>query len=96
MKQHNYYVYILASDSGTLYTGVTNNLEKRLSEHKQKLVEGFTKKYDVGRLVFYEHYQDINTAITREKQLKSWRRDKKEFLIKQINPHWKDLSAEWV
>ncbi|OGH93590.1 MAG: hypothetical protein A2538_05185 [Candidatus Magasanikbacteria bacterium RIFOXYD2_FULL_41_14] len=96
MKQHNYYVYILASDSGTLYTGVTNNLEKRLSEHKQKLVKGFTEKYDVEKLVYYEHYQDINTAIAREKQLKNWRRDKKEFLIKQINPHWHDLSSEWV
>ncbi|MFA6547480.1 MAG: GIY-YIG nuclease family protein [Candidatus Magasanikbacteria bacterium] len=95
MKKHNYYIYILSSDSGTLYIGVTNNLERRLSEHKQKLIDGFTKKYSCHKLIYYEHYNDINNAIERETQLKKWRREKKEYLIKTINPTWKDLSSEW-
>lgn len=94
MKTHQYYVYILASDSGTLYIGVTNNLERRVWEHKQGLVEGFTKKYGCKRLIYYECYGDVNQAIAREKQLKKWNRAKKEWLIKTINPHWKDLSKE--
>ncbi len=92
MKTHQYYVYILASDSGTLYIGVTNNLERRVWEHKQGLVEGFTKKYKCHRLVYFECYGDFNQAIAREKKLKGWLRKKKENLIKSINPHWKDLS----
>ena len=95
MKINNYYVYILSSESGTLYIGITNNLERRLSEHKQKLIDGFTKKYSCNKLIYYEHYDNINNAIGREKQLKKWRRDKKEFLIKQLNPTWKDLNKEW-
>lgn len=95
MRNYNFYVYILASDSGTLYTGVTNNLERRLSEHKQGLFDGFTKKYDCHRLVFYEHFGDVKTAIAREKQLKNWNRKKKEELIKKLNPRWEDLSKEW-
>jgi len=95
MKEYNFYVYILASNSGTLYIGVTNNLERRISEHKQKLIEGFTKKYNCNRLVYYEHYVDINSAIEREKILKKWNRNKKENLIRTINPRWEDLSREW-
>lgn len=94
-KQHNYYTYILASDSGTLYIGVTNNLERRISEHQQKIAEGFTKKYNCNKLVYYEHYTDVRTAIERETQLKKWRREKKEHLIAARNPTWSDLSAEW-
>jgi len=96
MKNYNYYVYILASSSGTLYIGVTNNLERRVSEHKLGIVEGFTKKYGCKKLVYYEHYSDINLAIAREKILKGWLRVKKENLIKTVNPKWKDLSEEWV
>lgn len=92
---YSYYVYILSSDSGTLYIGVTNDLSRRISEHKQGLVEGFTKKYKCHRLIYYEYYTDVNAAIVREKQLKNWNRDKKENLIKQLNPIWKDLSNDW-
>lgn len=96
MKNYNYYIYILASDSGTLYIGVTNNLARRLSEHSQKINIGFSSKYNCHKLIYYEHYVDINIAINREKQLKKWNRNKKEFLIKTINPTWKDLSTEWL
>ena len=90
-----YYVYILASKSGTLYTGMTNDLEKRMYQHKKKLVEGFTKKYDVDRLVYFEETNDVGVVIEREKQIKSWRRSKKVDLIKTLNPEWKDLSEDW-
>ncbi len=96
MKNHNYFVYIMASETGTLYSGVTNNLERRVSEHQQGLVDGYTKKYGCTRLVYYEHYQDIRDAIARETQLKKWNRIKKENLIKTVNPRWDDLSEEWV
>lgn len=95
MRNHNYYVYILASASGTLYIGVTNNLERRISEHKLGLFEGFSKKYGCKKLVYYENYSDIHQAIAREKILKGWLRKKKEDLIKTVNPKWKDLSEEW-
>ncbi len=95
MKEYNFYVYILASKSGTLYIGITNNLERRISEHKQKLIEGFTKKYECNKLIYYEYFTDVNTAIDREKQLKKWNRKKKEDLIKTINPKWEDLSKDW-
>ena len=88
-----YYVYILASRSGTLYTGVTNNLERRVLEHKRKLVPGFTKKYDIDRLLYYETTNDVRVAIGREKQIKGWLRAKKEALIKTKNPKWNDLSS---
>ena len=96
MKSKDYYVYIMASDTGTLYTGVTNDLVRRISEHQQGIFEGFTKKYKCHKLIFYENYSDIKQAISREKQIKNWNRDKKQELIKKINPHWQDLSAEWV
>ena len=75
-----------------LYTGITSNLEKRVNEHKLKLIEGFTKKYNVDKLVYYEDFDDINDAIEREKQIKSGSRQKKINLISNINPSWKDLS----
>ncbi len=91
----NYFVYILTNKSRTFYVGMTNNLERRMSEHKQKLVEGFTKKYNITLLVYYETYLDVNAAIAREKQVKDWRREKKIALIESTNPEWKDLSADW-
>ena len=86
------YVYILASKPyGTLYTGVTTNLEGRIYDHKQKLREGFTKKYGVTQLVWYDDYHDVRDAITREKQIKKWYRQWKIDLIEKTNPEWKDL-----
>ena len=90
-----YYVYILSSISRTLYTGVTNDLERRLYEHKHKLVPGFTGRYGVDRLVYYEIASDPASAIAREKQIKGWTRAKKVALIESQNPKWADLSAEW-
>lgn len=90
-----YYVYILTNKTGTLYVGVTNDLMRRMNEQKYKLAEGFTKKYNVDRLVFFEETTDINSAIEREKQIKGWRRSKKIELIEIENPAWEDLSVEW-
>ncbi|MBU1636676.1 GIY-YIG nuclease family protein [bacterium] len=92
---NTYYVYIVASKTRTLYIGVTNNLLRRLHEHKTKAVEGFTSKYNADRLVYYEETNDIRSALEREKQLKGWRRDRKKELIQSVNPAWKDLSEEW-
>ena len=90
MKQ--YYVYILASKRiGTLYIGVTSVLQKRVYEHKNNLVDGFTKKYNVHDLVYYEIHDDVTQAITREKQLKKWKRNWKLELIEKMNPNWDDL-----
>ena len=96
MKEYNFYVYILTNwNNKVMYTGMTNNLERRLFEHKNKLVEGFTKKYNVNKLVYYEHTTNIHSAITREKEIKNWLREKKNNLVVSINPEWKDLSLEW-
>jgi len=89
-----YLIYILASNSGTLYIGVTNNLERRVEEHKSGLIEGFTKKYECKKLVYFEEYNYINDAIAREKQIKGWRRSKKEALIRTMNPGWRDLTLD--
>ena len=92
MNNRQYYVYILFSKkNGTLYVGVTNNLLKRIWEHKNKVVEGFTQKYGVDKLGYYEVYEDINSAIAREKQLKSGNRKSKLELIELNNPDWQDL-----
>jgi len=91
----HYYIYIMTSPSGTLYTGMTNDLKRRVYQHKHKLIEGFTKRYDVTRLAYYEETQDVQTAIAREKEIKSWRRSKKLELIKSLNPKWQDLSDGW-
>ena len=89
-----YYVYLLASRRcGTLYLGVTNDLTRRVSEHKAKRTAGFTATYDVTRLVWYETYERIDEAIAREKSLKKWRRDWKIRLIEEMNPDWSDLYA---
>lgn len=87
------YVYILSSHSRRLYIGVTSNLEKRISEHKQGLIEGFTKAYKINQLVYYEDYPDMLSAIAREKQLKGWTRAKKIALILKMNPGWEDLRV---
>jgi putative endonuclease len=93
----NYYVYILASQrNGTLYIGVTSNLAKRIYEHKHRLIRGFTKKYNVDRLVHYETTKDVESAILREKRLKNWKRQWKIELIEQKNPNWNDLYYEII
>ena len=89
-----YFVYILASKSRVLYTGVTNNLARRVEQHQQKMVEGFSSRYNVTRLVYYESTNDVRSALEREKQIKSWRRSKKVDLIESMNPAWKDLSED--
>jgi putative endonuclease len=93
MKQ--YYVYIMTNKSRTLYTGVTNNLERRVDEHKSKTIPGFTARYNITQLVYYEEGDDVNVAIAREKQIKGWLRAKKIALIESINPEWHDLSEDW-
>ena len=90
-----YFVYIMTNKSRTLYTGVTNNLERRVYEHKNKLLPGFASKYNITKLVYYESGDDISVAIAREKQIKGWLRAKKIALIESMNPEWKDLSVEW-
>jgi putative endonuclease len=91
----SYYVYIMASSTCTLYVGVTNDLERRVFEHKQDLVPGFTRRYAVKRLVYYEDTNDVSVAIAREKQIKGWRRSRKVELIASMNPAWRDLSDGW-
>jgi len=90
-----YYVYTLSNYSKMLYIGVTNDLERRVYEHKKKLKEGYTKKYNLHELVYYEETDDIGRAIEREKQLKGWRRSKKVVLIESVNPKWIDLAEDW-
>jgi putative endonuclease len=93
MKQ--YYVYIMTNRSKTLYTGVTNDLMRRVYEHKNKMIDGFTNKYNITKLVYYEETNDVQAAIAREKQIKGWLRRKKISLIESVNPNWKDLSEGW-
>ena len=91
-----YFVYLLASRSRVLYVGVTNDLERRVFEHKNKLVPGFTAEYDVDRLVYFESTPNVLAAIAREKEMKGWRRSRKVDLIESINPGWEDLSLRWA
>ncbi len=96
MSQQNYYVYLLSNwNNKVLYIGVTNNLERRIVEHRQKLIPGFTEKYNVNKLVYFEQTNDVISALGREKQLKKWRREKKNALVNSVNPSWQDLSAGW-
>ena len=96
MGTKQYCVYILTNSRRTvLYTGVTNNMERRLSEHKDKLGSAFTRKYNVDQLVYYESTNSVIAAIEREKELKNWRRSRKLGLINASNPEWKDLAAQW-
>jgi putative endonuclease len=94
MGDRTYYVYIMGSKSGTLYTGITNDLFKRVHEHKYKLVPGFTSRYNRTRLLYFEAGDSAEGAITREKQIKGWLRSKKIALVKTVNPKWDDLSAQ--
>ena len=91
----SYYVYILASATKTLYIGITNDLLRRVGQHKSKSIAGFTKKYNIDKLVYFEETTDVNAAIAREKELKAWRRAKKIALIETSNLGWDDLSAGW-
>ena len=91
-----YYVYLITNwNNKVLYIGVTNNLERRLYEHKNKLIKGFTEKYNVNKLVYFEQTNDIESAITREKEIKKWRREKKNNLVESSNKQWEDLSKQW-
>ena len=93
---HQYYVYLLASKiRGTLYLGMTNDLQRRIYEHKKGIKKGFTKKYGVNRLVYFEVFQNVNEAILREKRLKKWNRDWKIQLIEEENVRWLDLAHDW-
>ena len=90
-----YYVYIVANVSRSLYVGVTNDLQRRVYEHKRKLSHGFTRKYNLTLLVYFEATPDILAAIAREKRIKGWLRAKKVSLVESVNPKWLDLSAQW-
>ena len=90
-----YHVYILSSLSRCIYIGVTNDLLRRLAQHRRGAIPGFTKQYRVTRLVYFEEYREVTTAITREKQLKRWPRARKNRLIERDNPDWNDLAAGW-
>ena len=90
-----YYVYIMTNKSRTLYTGVTNDLGRRVCEHKNKLVPGFTRRYNISRLVYYETTSDIDAAIGPEKQIKGGLRARNIALIESVSPNWEDLSAGW-
>jgi len=95
MKQHNYYVYILTNyNNKVMYVGMTNNLERRIYEHRKGLIEGFTNKYNLSKLVYCEHTFDVKSAIEREKQIKKWKREKKNALVESKNPEWRDLYED--
>jgi len=95
-RECRFYVYVLQSSSRRcLYIGMTNNLHRRVFEHKMHRTEGFTDQYNARRLVYWQSFDDVHKAIAREKQLKGWRREKKLWLIGQFNPGWKDLAAGW-
>jgi len=94
--EKQYYVYLLTNwNNKVIYIGITNDLRRRLFEHKNKLVKGFTEKYNVTKLVYFETTTDVTSAIAREKEIKKWRREKKNKLVETINADWKDLSAGW-
>ena len=88
----SYYVYILANKGRMLYTGITSNIEKRIYEHKHHLINGYTKRYNINKLVYFEETNDVNAALEREKQVKGWLRKKKIALIESVNPEWQDLA----
>lgn len=95
MREHRYYVYIMASRTHVFYVGVTNSIVRRVREHREGVYDGFTAQYKVNRLVWYEAWHYVKNAIVREKQIKPWRREKKIRLIESMNPTWQDLSEEW-
>jgi putative endonuclease len=93
-QERHYYVYILTNRSGTLYTGVTGNLERRIDEHREGAVPGFASKFKLDRLVYFEETDDVHAALNREKQVKAWTRAKRIALIHEMNPKWLDLASE--
>lgn len=96
-RSREYFVYLLTNwNNRVIYIGVTNNLERRMYEHKHQLIDGFTKRYNVHHLVYFECTNDVYAAIAREKQLKGWTRARKNDLVSRVNPQWKDLSCEWA
>ena len=96
-RERRYYIYLLANwNNRVIYTGVTNDLERRVYEHKHKLVQGFTEKYNVNKLVYFEESKCVASALAREKEIKKWRREKKNSLVLSMNPEWKDLSEDWI
>ena len=95
MQKKHYYVYIMTNRSRTLYTGVTNDLLRRVHEHKKMQNPGFTQRYKITQLVFYEETSDVYAALEREKEIKGWLRSKKIEIIEENNPQWADLSADW-
>lgn len=95
MREHKYFVYIMCSNSGTLYIGMTNSIYRRALQHKRGEIEGFAARYNCTRLVYYETFDDVRKAIDREKQLKRWVRRKKIALIESRNPRWADLAEKW-
>jgi putative endonuclease len=95
MNDHEYFVYVMSSGTGTLYIGITNSIYRRALEHKRGEIEGFASKYHCDRLVHYESFDDVHKAIGREKQLKGWTRAKKIALIESRNPRWQDLAEKW-
>ena len=95
MREHEYFVYIMSSNSGTLYIGMPNSIYRRALQHKRGEIDGFASKYGCTRLVYYEGFDDVHKAISREKQLKGWIRAKKIALIESKNPRWEDLAEKW-
>ncbi len=96
MNTRSYYIYLLTNwNHKVMYVGMTNDLERRVHEHRQQLVDGFTARYKVHKLVCYEQTADVHTALAREKQIKKWRREKKNALVNAMNPNWRDLSEDW-
>ena len=96
MRNHDYWVYIITNKRcTTLYIGITNNIRRRLSQHKSGEVKRFTQRYHLNRLVWIEHFRNVNDAIACEKKLKGWRRDRKVALIEKTNPRWLDLTDDW-
>jgi len=94
-RQHSYWAYLLVSKSGVLYVGVTNDLERRVWEHKNKATPGFTADYNVNQLVWFEEFREVSDAIAMEKRIKGWSRAKKVALVEAMNPQWEDLSERW-
>jgi len=92
----SYYVYLMTNwNNKVMYIGVTNDLQRRVYEHRNKLLKGFTEKYNINKLVYFEETSDVTAAITREKEIKKWRREKKNALVQRVNPDWKDLSEDF-
>jgi putative endonuclease len=94
-RQHRYFVYILSSRTKRLYIGVTNDLVRRVAQHKRRDIEGFTSRYNIDQLVYFEETDDVHAALNREKQLKGWMRVRKLELVHDMNPEWRDLATGW-